>query len=217
MDNRTSWILGTGLVGVAFTLFFIFVYQPKAREASQTTRVDELLRPTARFYEDPLRFAPEFRFMSHTGDSIGSAEMRGRVYVVDFFFTNCTAACPMMSSQMTRVQKTYGARKDFGILSFSLDPDKDSISVLKAYAKKLEAVPGSWYFLRGPRSEVYPLGEEGFMANLVFNEDGDIDHSEKFVLMDREGGIRGYYLGTDPKEVDKLINDVRYLLNEHER
>ena len=160
MDNRTSWILGTGIVGVAFVLFFIFVYQPKAREAGQTTRVDQLLRPSTRFYEDPLRFVPEYRFMSHTGDSIGSADMRGRVYVVDFFFTNCTAACPMMSSQMTRVQKAYADRKDFGIISFSLDPDKDTLPALRDYAEKLEAVPGSWYFLRGPRSEVYPLGEE---------------------------------------------------------
>ncbi len=217
MENRTSWILGTGVVGVAFVLFFIFVYQPKAKEASQTTRIDELLRPSGRYYEQPLRFAPEFRYMSHTGDSIGLSDMKGKVFVVDFFFTNCTAACPKMTTQLTRVQQSFATEKKFGILSFSLDPDKDSLPALREYALKFEAVPGSWYFLTGPRESIYPLGEEGFLANLVFNEDGTIDHSEKFILIDRQGGIRGYYLGTDPKEVDKLINDVRYLLNDHER
>ena len=216
MDNRTSWILGTGVVGVAFVLFFIFVYQPKAREASQTTRMDELLRPSGRFYEQPLRFAPEFRYMSHTGDSIGLSDMRGKVFVVDFFFTNCTAACPMMSSNMTQVQRAMAEEPGFNIISFSLDPDKDSLAALQSYAEKFEALPGRWFFLTGPRESIYPLGEDGFMANLVFNADGSIDHSEKFILMDQQGGIRGYYQGTDPKEVEKLINDARYLLKHHE-
>lgn len=217
MDNRTSRILLVGLVTVGFVLFFVFVYQPKAEQASQTTRIDELTRPSGRFYEQPIRFAPEFRFPSQTGDSIGLRDLRGSVFVVDFFFTQCTAACPMMSSQMTRVQKAFADRSDLQIVSFSLDPEKDSLPALRAYAEKLEAIPGRWHFLRGPRSVVYPLGEEGFLANLVYNSSGDIDHSEKFILVDRRGGLRGYYQGTDPAEVDKLINDVRYLLNQDER
>ena len=87
---------------------------------------------------------------------------------------------------------------------------------MQSYAEKFEALPGRWFFLTGPRESIYPLGEDGFMANLVFNADGSIDHSEKFILMDQQGGIRGYYQGTDPKEVEKLINDARYLLKHHE-
>ncbi len=216
MDKRIISILGLGIAATAFVLFFIFIYQPSAKEAMQTSRVDESLRPSDRFYEQPLRFAPEFRYMSHTGDSIGLSDMLGKVFVVDFFFTECDAACPMMSSQMTRVQKAYAQESQFGIVSFSLDPSKDTPETLRAYAERFEAVPGSWYFLTGPRSSIYPMGEEGFLANLVYNEDGSIDHSEKFVLLDRSGGIRGFYQGTQPKEVDKLINDARYLLVNHE-
>ncbi len=208
--------MGVGLVGVAFVAFFIGVYQPKAKQAMETTRIDESLRPSARFYEQPLRFAPAFRYLSHTGDSIGLDDMRGKVFVVDFFFTECPAACPMMSTQMSRVQRAFAQEPQFGIISFSLDPAKDSLPALRAYAERFGAVEGSWYFLTGPRSSIYPMGEEGFLANLVINEDGSIDHSEKFILVDHRGGIRGYYQGTEAAEVDKLINDARYLLTHHE-
>ena len=146
MDNRTSWILGTGVVGVAFVLFFIFVYQPKAREASQTTRMDELLRPSGRFYEQPLRFAPEFRYMSHTGDSIGLSDMRGKVFVVDFFFTNCTAACPMMSSNMTQVQRAMAEEPGFNIISSHSIPTKIPLLRCNRMPKNLKLFPAAGFF-----------------------------------------------------------------------
>jgi protein SCO1/2 len=210
-SDQLRWILGLGLVTTAFILFFIFVYQPKAKEAIGTTRMDEDLYPTGNFKETAVAIIPDYAFLAHSGDSISSRDLRGQVYVADFFFTTCDAACPGMSTQMSRVQNAFKDESGFNIISFSLDPENDSIPVLEQYANSFGAVPGSWYFLTGDRAEIYELGQKGFLQSMLFNS-GEIDHSEKFILVDRSGGIRGFYTGTETKEVDKLINDARYLL-----
>ncbi len=215
MDQRMKTLLGVGLVGVAFVLFFLFVYQPKAESARATTRVDEGLRPSVRFYEPALRYVPEFAFPAHSGDTLAKTDLLGQVYVVDFFFTTCPAACPMMSSNMTKVQNAFRGLDAFKIVSFSLEPQRDSVPVLREYAERFEAEPGAWYFLTGSQREIYRLGREHFMLTVQYNGPSDIDHSEKFVLVDPEGGIRGFYQGTDEKEVAQLIKDTRYLLNQY--
>jgi len=214
MDNRMKGLFGVGIASVAFVLFFLYVYQPKAKEARATTKVDQTMRPSARYYDPPLRFVPSFEFPAQTGDTLSDQDLRGSVYVVDFFFTECPAACPMMSSNMTKVQEAFRDVPGFKIVSFSLEPQKDSIPVLQEYAKRFGAVPGHWYFLTGEQRAIYALGREHFKLAVVYNGPSDIDHSEKFVLVDTKGGIRGFYQGTNEKEVGQLIKDARYLLNE---
>jgi protein SCO1/2 len=209
-------LLGVGITGVAFVLFFLFVYRPRAAEARQTTKVDEGLRPSARYYEPALRYVPEFAFTAHTGDTVSALSLKGSVYVVDFFFTSCPAACPMMSHHMTAVQEAFAGVPGFQIVSFSLEPQRDSVPVLRAYAERFGAEEGSWYFLTGEQRAIYALGREHFMLSVQYNGPSDIDHSEKFVLVDPEGGIRGFYQGTNEKEVAQLIKDARYLLNQYD-
>ncbi|MFT7589745.1 MAG: protein SCO1/2 [Limisphaerales bacterium] len=215
MDDRMRWILGVGVVATTFVFFFLYVYKPKAADAIGTTKVEDSLRPSARFYEQPIRFVPEFKFQTHRGDSLSSKQLKNKIFVTDFFFTTCEAACPGMSTQMSRVQNAFKNEKEFNIISFSIDPKKDKLEILQAYASKFGAVEDSWFFLRGPQEEIFQLGQDGFMQSLV-NDNGELDHSEKFVLVDSKGGIRGFYQGTKSKEVDKLINDVKYLLKQNE-
>lgn len=209
-------LLGLGLVAVGFVLFFLYVYQPKAQSARATTKVDEGMRPSTRYYEPALRFVPDFAFPTHTGDTLSKANLKGKVYVVDFFFTTCPAACPMMSSNMTKVQDAFRGLDAFNIVSFSLEPQRDSVPVLREYAKRFEAEDGSWHFLTGSQRDIYQMGREHFMLTVQYNGPSDIDHSEKFVLVDPEGGIRGFYQGTNDKEVAQLIKDARYLLNQYQ-
>lgn len=216
MNKTWQLVLGVAVVAIAFGLFVRFIYQPRAEEATATTRMDQRLRASARYYDEPLGFVPDFEFDAHTGERFSKDELNNKVFVADFFFTQCDAACPMMSSNMSRVQKAFATEEDFKIVSFSLDPAKDDIQALARYASAFEAIDGSWYFLRGERDEIYDLGMKGFMQAMVWNE-GVVDHSEKFILVDRNGGIRGFYQGTDTKEVGQLINDVRYLLRKEER
>lgn len=210
MDERMRIILGTGVVATAFVLFFLFVYKPKAAEATGTTKMEDTLRPSARFYDPPLRYVPEFRLQTHNEDTLDSKSLKDKIFVADFFFTTCDAACPGMSTQMSRVQNAFQDEGEFRIISFSIDPE-DSPATLRAYARQFGAIENSWFFLRGSQDEIFDIGQNGFMQTLV-NDNGELDHSEKFVLVDEQGQIRGFYQGTETKEVDKLINDVMYLL-----
>jgi len=163
---------------------------------------------------------PFFAFPSSNGDIVSSKTTEGKIYVADFFFTNCPGICKQMSSQLKRVQESVIDNPEVLILSHSVDPENDSISVLKAYAEKHKAINGKWYFLTGKKSKIYDLAQKGyFISALEDSASKEADrfiHSDKFVLVDKQKHIRGYYNGTDPKEVDRLILEIDVLLHEQE-
>jgi protein SCO1/2 len=122
----------------------------------------------------------------------------------------------MMKTQLTRVQEKFSDEDDFRILSFALDPN-DTLPVIRSFANLYHADNAKWYFLSGDVNDIYNLGEKGFMQ-VVHTEDGNFNaHSQKFTLVDKNGMIRGFYLGTDSAEVDNLINDIAYLLKKEQR
>lgn len=208
----TKQLLIGGLVGVAFVLFFIFVYQPKAAEVTQSSRVEEKLHASAKLRKEVVKTVPEFELTDQNGETFTRAALEGKVYITDFFFTTCDAACPMMTSQLTRVQEALHTNEDFKIVSHSLDPEKDTPEALREYAAKYKARDGVWTFLTGDKDYIYDLGETGYLQSVLVNKENIIDHSQKFILVDRDGGIRGFYNGMDSAEVDILINDALVLL-----
>ena len=157
---------------------------------------------------------PEFRFTSHLNQEIGSLEMKGKVTIVDFFFTSCPSICPVMSTEMERVDDVFRQNDDVQIYSISIDPEYDTPEVLQSYADLHRATPGKWHFLTGDKSEIYDLARCGFILPTIDGEGvpDDFVHSDKFVLVDEEGRIRGYYSGTNREEVDRLIVETKILL-----
>lgn len=141
----------------------------------------------------------------------------GKISVVDFFFSTCTTICPKMSNQLMRVQSTCGNEGDLVILSFTVDPQNDSPSRLKQYAKEHNAKPGTWYFLTGEKDSIYRLARESYFLNALEGTGGAdaFLHSESFLLIDKQGRIRGIYDGTDHFEVKKLIEDIAALRHEY--
>lgn len=199
----------------AFILFVIFVYLPAADRAGKSSRIDDAYWPSENF-RDPLQAVPGFSFIDQQSIVRTQNDVRGKVYVADFFFTTCEAACPMMKTQLTRVQEKFSDEDDFRILSFALDPN-DTLPVIRSFANLYHADNAKWYFLSGDVNDIYNLGEKGFMQ-VVHTEDGNFNaHSQKFTLVDKNGMIRGFYLGTDSAEVDNLINDIAYLLKKEQR
>lgn len=209
--QRNKAIITWGIISVAFILFVIFVYLPYADKQSETTKFADALIASPKLRE-PVKEIPPFQFTNQMGRIITEKDVQGKVYVADFFFTSCEAACPMMSTQLTRVQNAIDDTASFRILSYSLDPENDSVPVLKSFARKFKANSNVWFLLTGDKEEIYMLGEQGYLQTVLNDQKSFMNHSQKFILVDQNRMIRGFYNGLDSAEVDLLIQDIRFLL-----
>ncbi len=159
-----------------------------------------------------------FNFLNQYGDIITLDSLDGSVFVAEYFFTTCGTICPVMTEQMTRVQRHFSSNPAVKILSFTVDPDFDDVNVLNTYAERYGAEKGQWHFLTGDKAELYALARKSFFvlkpaeaANLG-DAGSDFIHTNNFVLVDQKKRIRGYYDGTDRDEVSQLIVDITRLL-----
>ncbi len=211
--------------------------------------------------------APEFSMTERSGKQVTLAVLRGKVWVADFFFSHCKDFCPLQTAQMARLQKEFMSEKDFRLVSYTIDPDRDSLEALRIYANRYQADPVRWLFLRGSRKETHTLVKEGFRLSIAISDeyepsrdpqsglielrktslvagtrvsiqvlgwlqrvlrrfeprvawahhqietDSMFTHSSRFVLVDREAKIRGYYHSDDPEYLRKIRLDARSLLS----
>jgi protein SCO1 len=158
---------------------------------------------------------PSFQLTNQNGQPFGSPQLAGKIWIADFVYTTCPGPCPLISSRMSELQKPLG-KTDVHLVSFSVDPEKDTSEVLRRYAERLQAEPGRWDFLTGPRSAIYKLSHDGFKlaASDSSNGQGIPVHSTRMVLVDRHGQIRGYYDAIEAEAVTKLLADANHLLRE---
>ena len=158
---------------------------------------------------------PGFQLTNQNGQPFGSAQLSGKIWIADFIYTTCPGPCPMISSRMSELQKPL-QKTDVHLVSFSVDPDKDTPEVLRGYADKLQAEPGRWDFLTGAKPAIYKLSHDGFKLAVSDGSDaqGIPVHSTRIVLVDRHGQIRGYYDATEPEAITKLLADTNHLLRE---
>lgn len=162
---------------------------------------------------------PKFVFTNQDGKEVTHHDYEGKVYVTDFFFTTCPSICPIMSSQMARLQgllKQEGMWGDVMLLSHTVDPEQDTLPALKAFAEDLGADFTYWNFVRGSADATYKHAEQGYFMT-AFPSDtaaGGFFHTDQFALIDRDRHIRGYYDGTSTPEVDRLFRDIKRLLKE---
>jgi len=155
---------------------------------------------------------PAFTLTAQTGAEFDSRrELSGKVWVANFIFTSCQGPCPVMSAHMQRIQKQVRSLERVRLVSFTIDPDRDTPEVLAEYGKRFQADPARWFFLTGPRETLQKLNRDAFMLGDI---DASLEHSTRFMLVDRQGVVRGYYSSSDPKELEKLVADIRAL---HER
>jgi protein SCO1/2 len=161
-----------------------------------------------------------FSFLDQDSLLFTDKRLMNHVFVAEYFFTTCQTICPLMNRQMQRVQQAFKNEKDFMILSFTVDPDTDTPSRLKKYARKYNTDFKKWRFLTGKKEKLYQLARTSFFvlkpAEAVNQGDvgSDFIHTNNFVLVDRQKRIRGYYDGTSPSEVNRLISDTKQLLSE---
>ena len=158
---------------------------------------------------------PSFQLVNQDGQPFGSAQLIGKIWIADFVFTTCPGPCPMISTRMSELQKPL-EKTDVHLVSFTVDPEKDTPEVLRGYAAKLHAQAGRWDFLTGAQSTIYHLSRDGFKLAVSdgSEETGIPVHSTRMVLVDRHGEIRGYYEATEADAVTKLLADTSHLLRE---
>jgi len=150
---------------------------------------------------------PQFDLIAQNGQPFHSQELAGKIWVADFIYTTCPGPCPRMTSQMREVQDAVAKIPDVRLVSFTIDPAEDTPPVLAAYAKTHGAAP-IWYFLTGPVPTLQMLDRDAFKLG---NIDATLQHSTRFVLVDRQARIRGYYDTSDPSSIPKVISDIRAL------
>ena len=159
-----------------------------------------------------------FEFLNQYGNTITNKDVENSVYVVEYFFTTCSTICPKMNTQMKVLQKKFKGEKNFKILSFTVQPEIDSVPILKQYAEEYGAENGQWHFLTGEKKKLYALARKSFFllkpaeAQNLGDANSDFIHTNNFVLIDKNKRIRGYYDGTSAKEVEKLARDIQKLL-----
>ncbi len=158
----------------------------------------------------------DFSLTDQTGGTFTLADVGDRIIVSDFFFTTCPTICPKMTVEMARVQEVFKNEPRLLLLSHSVTPEIDSVEALAAYADLHGADPDRWRFLTGPRKQIYALARRSYFAALDEGDGGpdDFVHTENFVLVDPQRRLRGFYDGTSPQDVDRLIGDIRKLLKE---
>ncbi len=152
----------------------------------------------------------EFSLIDQAGAKFSSTALDKHVWIADFIYTNCPGPCPRMSSQMFQAQKALGA-DNIRFVSFTVDPERDTPPVLTAYAKHFEADPAKWFFLTGDIATINHLSRDVFR---LASTDGGLEHSTRFVLIDAQGRIRGFYSSLDKDVMPNLIGDTQRVLKE---
>lgn len=156
---------------------------------------------------------PAFHLTERAGTPFTQDDVRGRVWIADFIFTRCPDVCPALTTRMHGLEARFRREQaEIVLVSFSVDPTYDTPEVLRRYASAHGAGP-TWRFVTGPRDAIASLLRDGFRVAFADDgpESGPITHSDRFVLVDRELRIRGYYHGSDPDELDRLAEDARRL------
>ena len=180
---------------------------------------------------------PEFNFVNQNGELVSNNDYIGKVYIVEFFFTTCTTICPVMNTNLIHIQNSFTKFSDFGIASFSINPEYDTVDILNQYANENGIVNSNWNLMTGDRSEIYKLANDGFNLYTAASSDfiDGFEHSGYFALIDKRGFIRCrndefgnpkiYYKGSvnymdkldsngEAEEISILKEDLLKLLNE---
>lgn len=155
----------------------------------------------------------DFSLINQDGDTITQKDYAGKIYVVDFFFTRCPSICPIMTTNMGKLQQEFIKEDDVKFLSMSVTPELDSVSILKKYADKNGALVNKWNITTGDKTHIYNLARKSYFAAVDEGDGGlqDFIHTPNFVLVDKDRRIRGVYDGTNDLDVERAAQDIKRL------
>jgi protein SCO1/2 len=165
-----------------------------------------------------LSYVPPFAFDNQEGKTITNKDLTGKVYVAEYFFTTCKGICPKLNTNMKQIAKDYAGERDFRILSYTVDPETDTVARMKRYADSLGADPQRWWFLTGRKDSLYHLARSGYLLddpkNNALNINEQFIHTQFFALVDKGGRVRKIYDGLKKDELREMETDISALLKE---
>ena len=210
-DAKRFFLLGAAVIGMG--VIFGTVLWLKLGPPPRVALVDRAGSDGVKQYGA----VPDFKLTERSGKDVAMGDLRGKIWIADFIYTTCTDTCPLQTAAMAQLQKEFAAQSAVQFVSVSVDPERDTPQVLSAYADKHEANRQRWYFLTGQRDQVIKLIRDGFHLSVAALPDsaeqsGMIPHSPRFVLIDRQSHIRGYYDSRELAGLARLKNDIETLL-----
>ncbi|MBC9931422.1 SCO family protein [Chitinophaga qingshengii] len=183
-------------------------------------RVDTVVQNGKTTYDTVFHQIRDFKMTNQLGQQVSLKDMEGKVILVDFFFTSCPSICPTLTKNLRKIQSAYGKTDTLlQILSFSVDPVRDSVQRLRKYGYDYNVNPDNWWLLTGDKKEIYDLARHDFFVSVTEGDGGpdDFVHTEKLVLIDKNRHIRGYYNGLDSNAVKQCATDIATLYLEKDR
>ena len=186
------------------------VYQPVVVDPSL---VDSTIQHISKYHK-----IENFSLTNQNGKTTTQDDYKDKIYVADFFFTTCQTICPIMTENMAEIQKSILQDDDVMLLSHSVTPKIDSVAQLKRYAIKKGVNDAKWNLVTGDKKEIYNLARKSYLAVKTYGNGDEYDmiHTENFMLVDKKRQIRGFYDGTNPEEITRIIKDIKTLKKEYD-
>lgn len=206
-------VLSIIIISIIYNIFNVYkplpIYQPAM---VNTEMVDSTIQ-----YKKKYHKIDDFSLTNQNGETITQNTYKDKIYVADFFFTTCQTICPIMTDHMVQIQKEIINDPDVMLLSHTVTPEIDSVAQLKKYALKKGVNDAKWNLVTGDKKQIYQLARKSYLAvKTDGNGDAyDMIHTENFMLIDKKRQIRGYYDGTNPEDITRLIADIETLKEEY--
>lgn len=210
MKRKGFW-LATGILVIPVVLFYIF--NAGSQNYERLPYLGEKIPPTSLNNDTIFYTIPDFEVLDQSGKAINQKYFSNHIYVANFFFASCKDVCPTMNRRLSTIYDKYKEFTEVQFLSFTVDPENDSISVLNNYSKKFNADPKIWHFVTGKKEDIVKAGA-GFLLPVSI-EAKTIDHSQQFILVDKANHIRGVYDSESDAELKRLEGDLKLLLYEY--
>jgi len=202
-------VLSIVIVSIIYNILDVKKPLPIYQPATVNT---ELVDSTIQYQKKYHRIA-DFSLINQNGETITQDNYKDKIYIADFFFTTCQTICPIMTTNMKSIQQRIISDDDVMLLSHTVTPDIDTVAQLKRYADEKGVNASKWNLVTGAKKDIYTLARKSYMAVKDHGDGGPFDmiHTENFMLIDKKRQIRGFYDGTSPEEIDRLMADIKIL------
>jgi len=206
-------VIVTVLSTIILTLFYSALKPKKTLPIYNPSMVNPELVDSTIQYISKYHTIADFSFTNQNGKTITQKEYEGKIYVADFFFTTCGSICPKMTTNLVEVQKAFINNPKVMLLSHTVFPETDNVSVLKEYAIKNGVIDAKWNLVTGDKKQIYTMARKSYLAVKLGKPEElyDMVHTENFVLVDSKRRVRGFYDGTKKEDIERLIDDINFL------
>ena len=209
------FVISVIIISIIYNTLNVYQPLPIYQPAMVST---ELVDSTIQYQKKYHKIA-DFSLINQNGKTITQNDYKDKIYVADFFFTTCLTICPIMTDHMAQIQNELANDKDVLLLSHSVTPEIDSVAQLKKYALEKGVNDATWNLVTGDKKQIYELARKSYLAVKDFGDGGPFDmiHTENFMLIDKKRQIRGFYDGTNPEDIDRLLKDIKHLKQEYKQ